>query len=270
MQLSNLNLFAMKKILILISVALMCTTLLYAQAGEGGDDVLRTKKGAPVLPQTGDWAIGIDATPFFRYIGNMFTTNNNPYYPAFGFTAQVPGTVFAKYKVSEKTTYRGSLLIGVTNETSKSQNLTDPDLVDKTTTSALTIGILGGIEKNRQVFGRLVGLYGVQAGIMMDPYNAGTYMGKLRFKDADDSNNNYKNVGGSTLSIMAGGFVGVEFFFAPNMALAGEFGYNVSFYTQGNRKFVPESGTETTTDYGGSGIELDPTASGSLQLLFYF
>ncbi len=260
----------MKKLLILLSALLICLTAIQAQMEDPEDEVLRTKKGVPILPQTGDWAIGIDATPFFRYIGNFFTTNNNPYYPVFGFTAQVPGTIFAKYKVSATTTYRGALLIGASNETNKSQNVTDPDLVDKTTTSALTIGLLGGIQKNRQVFGRLVGFYGVQAGIMKDPYNAGTYLGKLSFKDANDSNNNYKNVGGSTYSIMAGGFVGVEFYFAPNMALAGEFGYNINFYTQGKRQYVPESGTETTTDYGGSGVELAPSASGNLQLLFYF
>ncbi len=38
-------------------------------------------------------------------------------------------------------------------------------------------------------------------------------MGKLSFKDANDSNNNYKLTGGNTYSFMAGGFVGVEFFF---------------------------------------------------------
>ncbi|MBL7111342.1 MAG: hypothetical protein ISS19_05310 [Bacteroidales bacterium] len=69
---------------------------------------------------------------------------------------------------------------------------------------------------------------------------------------------------------MAGGFVGVEFFFAPRMALAGEFGYDLLFYTQGDRKYVPETGTENITDYGSTGVELAPTASGNLQLLFYF
>ncbi|MBA7568943.1 hypothetical protein ES708_10680 [subsurface metagenome] len=260
----------MKKLLVFLSVILICTTVIQGQVQEPGDKILRTKKGVPVLPQTGDWAIGIDATPFFQYLGNIFTTNNNPYFPAFGFTAQAPREIFGKYNISETTTYRGALLIGVSNNTSRSQNAADPDLVNKTTTSALTIGLVGGIQKNRQMFGRLVGIYGVQAGIINEPYNAGTYMGKLSFDDANDSNNNFKFTGGNTYLIMAGGFVGVEFFFAPRMALAGEFGYDILFYTQMNRKNVPENGAETITDYGVIGVEFAPTASGNLQLLFYF
>ena len=106
--------------------------------------------------------------------------------------------------------------------------------------------------------------------IIKEPYDAGIYMGKLSFKDGNDSNNNYKLTGGNTYSLMAGGFVRIEFFFAPRMALAGEFGYDILFFTQGDRKNVPETGAETITDYGGTGVEFAPTASGNLQLLFYF
>ena len=260
----------MKKLLVTLSVILLCLTAALAQAEGQGDVVLRTKKGVPVMPQVGDWAIGINATPFFMYLGNIFTTNNNPYFPSFGFTAQAPGAIYGKYIASKTTTYRGTLLIGVSNETTKSQNAIDPDLVDKTTISALSVGLIGGIQKNREMFGRLVGYYGAQAGVMMDPYNAGFYMGKLSYKDANDSDNDYKNTGGNTFSFMAGGLVGVEFFFAPRMALSGEFGYDLVFYTQGNRKNVPATGTETITDYGVTGIQFEPRASGSLQLLFFF
>ena len=263
----------MKKVLTLLFALFAGITLIRAQAGETGEtgqDLLLTKKGVPVLPQKGDWAIGIDATPFFRYLGNIFTSTNNPYYPTFGFTAQQPGAIFGKYKVSENTTYRGSLLIGVSSDVSRSRNATNPDQVDKTTTSAISLGLVAGIEKNRQVFGRLAGIYGVQAGVMKDPYNAGTYMGTLKFKDASDSNNNYKRTGGNTYSILAGGFVGVEFYIAPRIALAGEFGYNIRLYVEGDRKFVPETGTETVQSYGGMGVGFAPSQSGNLQLLFYF
>lgn len=260
----------MEKLLACFAAFLVCTTSIHSQVEEPGDGILRTKRGVPVLPRKGDWAVGIDATPFFRYAGNIFTSNNNPYYPVFGFTAQVPGAIFGKYKLSEKTTIRGALLIGVSTETSKSANTINPDLVDKRTISALSIGLVGGLERNRQVFGRLAGIYGVQAGVRKDPYNSGIYMGKFRFKDAYQSDNNFKRTGGNTYSVMAGGFLGVEFFVAPRIALAGEFAYNVSFYFQGNRKNVPETGDETILDYGGTGVEFAPGESGNLQLLFYF
>ena len=258
----------MKKLFISLFVFLCCTAIIHIQAQDSGTDVLRTKKGVAVLPEVGDWAIGIDATPFFRYVGNIFA--NNPYAPSFGFTAQAPGAIFGKYKVTETVSYRGTLLFGITNETTKSPNATDPDQIDKTTTSALSIGLVGGIQVSRVVFGRLSGFYGAQAGIMKDPYDAGTYTGALSFKDGNDSDNDYKAVGGSTYGIMAGGFIGIEYFFAPRMALAGEFGYDLMFYTQGKRKYKPATGDEIVTDFGGNGIELTPNASGNLQLLFYF
>jgi hypothetical protein len=260
----------MKKLLTCFFALLLGSMLIRAQAEEPEKDVLRTKKGVPILPQKGDWAIGIDATPFFRYLGNIFTSNNNPYYPAFGFTAQQPGAIYGKYRVSESTAYRGSLLIGISNDVERSRNTTNPDQVDRTITSAVSIGLTAGIEKNRQVFGRLAGIYGVQAGLMKEPYNAGAYLGKRHFKDASDSNNNYRLTGGNTYSLLAGGFVGVEFYLAPRIALAGEFGYNVRFYMQGDRKYVPEAGSTTIQDYGAMGLGFAPSQSGNLQLLFYF
>ena len=50
---------------------------------------LTSKKGEPILPEAGDWAIGIDATPFLNYAGNFFgkTTNNNA--PTFNFFTNI-------------------------------------------------------------------------------------------------------------------------------------------------------------------------------------
>jgi hypothetical protein len=254
---------------ILISLVLTAATM--GLCAQGESEVLCTKKGIPIKPSAGDFAIGIDATPFFRYAGNLFS-GNNPYFPSFGFTAQAPGSIFGKYKVSETTTYRAALLIGVSNETDKSQNVTDPDQVDKTTTSALTIGLTAGIEKHREIFGRMSGYYGAQAGICMDPYYnaANGYYGKLSYKDGNDSNNDYKETGGSTYCLSAGGFAGVEFYFAPRIALAGEFGYYLEVFTQGKRTGKPATGSEFTIDSGSMGVDFMPAASGNLVLLFYF
>lgn len=256
---------------ILISLLLISVTLgLYAQFEA---EVLATKKGVPIKPIAGDWAIGIDATPFFQYAGNLFS-NGNPYYPSFGFTAQAPGSIFGKYKASETTTYRASILIGYSNETMKDGNVTDPDIVDKATTSALTLGLSAGIEKHREIFGRLSGYFGAQALIRSDPYfSAGfpfNYYGKLNYKDGVDSDNDYVESGGSTITVAAGGFVGVEFYIAPRIALMGEYGYYLSFLTQGQRMAKPATGTETIVDYGSSGFEAMPMSSGNLVLLFYF
>jgi hypothetical protein len=261
----------MKKIF--ISVLLLIVTVgIYAQSET---EVLKTKRGVPIIPAVGDFAIGIDATPFFQFAGNLFS-NSNPYYPSFGFTAQAPGSIFGKYKASATTTYRATLLIGYTSETIKEGNSTDPDVIDKMNASALSIGLSAGIEKHREIFGRLSGYFGAQAGVRNDPWafydntEGRYYYGKFSFKDGNDSNNDYTESGGSKISVSAGGFLGVEFYIAPRIALAGEYGYYLNFYSQGKRVAKPASGTETIIDYGNGGFEAMPAASGNLVLLFYF
>lgn len=257
----------MKKLI--VSLIIMTVTLgLYAQEGT---EVLTTKKGVPIIPEAGSFAFGIDATPFFRYAGNLFS-GNNPYYPSFGFTAQNPGSFFVKYKASTSITYRASVLIGFSNNTDKNENFADPDQENKVTYTALTVGLAGGIEKHLDFFGRLSGYFGGQVGIRQDPYydNSTNEYGLQSFKDGNDSNNNYKEVGGNTLSIFAGGFTGVEFYIAPRVALMGELGYYLSYYTQMKRVFKPASGTDNVIDHGSGGFEFEPVPGGSLILLFYF
>jgi len=38
---------------------------------------LTSKKGEPILPEAGDWAIGIDATPFLNYAGQLLSTSGS-------------------------------------------------------------------------------------------------------------------------------------------------------------------------------------------------
>jgi len=256
----------MKATLVFVVLAIL-TMGIYAQANE---EVLTTKKGVPIKPVVGDFAIGIDASPFFRYAGNLFA-GNNPYFPSFGFTAQAPGSIFGKYKASATTNYRAAVLIGYSSENEKTQNFTDPDQVDKAKASAVTIGLTGGIEKHRNFVGRLSGYYGGQAGFRVDPwYDAALdYSGKLTVKDGNDSNDDYEEVGGTTFTILAGGFVGIEFYIAPRISISGEFGYNLNFHTQGERTGKPATGTEIIIDYGCGGFDFMPVASGNLVLLFY-
>jgi len=148
----------MKRSIVLL-IMILAALGLFAQT-EPGSDVLTNKRGIAIKPVSGDFAVGIDATPFFRWAGNLFS-NNNPYSPSFGFTAQAPGSIFGKYKVSSTTTYRAVLLIGYTSETDKSPNSTDPDMVDKTSASALTIGLTGGIENT--------GMFSVVSPAIMEP-----------------------------------------------------------------------------------------------------
>ena len=253
----------MKRILAFAVVITMGFSLCFGQ--EETEEVLKSKKGIPILPPTGSWAVGIDASPIFRYMGNIFSTNVNNYVPSFGFTAQTPGAIYVKHKVSPTRTYRFALLIGVSNET---ENVSD-DV--KYNYSAIRLGLTAGIEKNHELFGRMVGVYGLQAGVMKVPdYISGNHYGRLSYKDSQNTASNYVETGGNTFGISLGGFVGIEYFIAPRIALAGEFGLDLIASLNQKRIRKPNTGSDTTIDYGGNGVELSPTQSGNLQLLFYF
>jgi len=74
---------------------------------------LTSRKGEPILPEAGDWAISFDATPFLTYVGNMFSRdtlkNGAPYAQWTNANYMV---VNGKYFINEKTAYRVSVRLG--------------------------------------------------------------------------------------------------------------------------------------------------------------
>lgn len=250
---------------IILFAVIIVTGFSFCFGQEETEEVLKSKKGIPILPPTGSWAIGIDASPIFRYVGNIFSTNVNSYVPSFGFTAQTPGAIYVKHKITPTKTYRFVLLIGVSNET-----VNEDDNI-KRIYSAIQLGLTAGVEKSKELFGRMVGVYGLQAGVMKTPYNiGGGHYGKLNYKNSLPGATQYIETGGNTFGVVLGGFVGIEYFIAPRVALAGEFGLDLVGYLNQKREYQPSPGTNITQDYGGSGVQLSPTQSGNLQLLFYF
>jgi len=159
----------MKKTLIMVAVAFVGTNV-FAQD-------LTSKKGEPILPEAGDWAIGIDANPFLNYAGNFFgkTTSNSA--PSFNFLNGVQ-VITGKYFKEAQTAYRGSLRIGLISETNR-QMVSDRSVVSNTTyplpvatvenewkQSTTAVGLSAGIEK-RKGKTRLQGFYGGEVGVYM-------------------------------------------------------------------------------------------------------
>lgn len=238
---------------------------------------LVNKKGLSIHPEVGDWAIGVDATPFLNYAGNMFKiASANNVAPSFGFTAQNPGSLVGKYVAAENKFYRFGLTIGISANSEDVLNIRDDENPNQFTTSALAIGISAGIEHRRAFKNRLVGYFGYEAGVMQTPYNGTSrnsgevITGKATYTDNEISSNSYVEKGGNTISISANGFVGVEYFFAPKIAISGEFGFGLKAYRKGDRKYEPETGTKEIIDAKKQGFSLSPKSSGDLVLLFYF
>jgi hypothetical protein len=75
---------------------------------------LTSKKGEPFLPEAGDWAVSIDATPFLNYAGNFFgktTANAAPTWNNYGLNQSITG----KYFKDATTAYRATIRVGFDN-----------------------------------------------------------------------------------------------------------------------------------------------------------
>lgn len=94
------------KIIIVIALILCCQISIQAQSTVENDTSIQVHS---FLPQAGSFAIGVDATPVFNYLGNMF--NNTV-----GNTLDLSRpAIYAKYYFSDKVALRAVVAISSTN-----------------------------------------------------------------------------------------------------------------------------------------------------------
>lgn len=273
----------MKKSILVVAACALGMTTAFAQD-------LTSKKGETILPEAGDWAIGVEATPFLSYFGNMLNGNTNNQFNGWNYT-NGGNMITGKMFTSETMAYRGMLRIGFGSNT-----WTNP-LVDETSTStpvAMTedeykqswnyIGLGGGLEWRRGK-GRLQGYYGGMLMFSMaggkDAYSYGnafstTNTAPLTTVDfttgatASSGSRTTEMKWGSTMAFGLRGFIGAEFFILPKLSIGGEFGWGLAFSSTGAGTMTTESwngtGTTTTTSDTGSsssfGIDTDNNAFG--------
>jgi len=211
--------------------------------------VLTSKKGLPILPQKGDFAIGASAAPFLDFIGNITKINSTAVFssPAsMSFLEPSKMYIYGKYFLDDKTAIRGKFRFASTSKTSsnfvtKNGGVSGVDMVeDKWTNSTTNILVSAGLEKRRG-YGRLQGYYGAEAmlslmGGLKDTYTYGNEI-NTTYKTPTRTNFNSNVFGGSTydtnnsteavFGIGLNCFVGVEYFFAPKISIGGEFGWGV-------------------------------------------
>ena len=272
----------MKKSTLFIAAVAFSVTTAFAQD-------LTSKKGEPILPEAGDYAIGIDATPLLTYFGNMANGGTNG---AFGWNYTNSGNMITgKMFASETMAYRGMIRIGFGSNT-----WTNPVVDDASTSSPVGmtedemkqswnyIGLGGGLEWRRGK-GRLQGYWG---GMLMFSMSGGK--STFSYGNAFSSTNTAPtttidfttgataNVGsrtlenkmGSTMMFGLRGFAGAEFFVLPKISVGGEFGWGLGFAKTGAGTMDTESwngtGTTTTTSDTGTsssfGIDTDNNAFG--------
>jgi hypothetical protein len=202
------------------------------------DSVLKNKKGKPVLPEKGDFALGISANPIFNFVGNMFSSSgSNQLYLNF-----LNGQVYGKYFTSSQSALR--LKLGIYNSTSHYENNVEDDyninhkVTDEMDYSYNSISFAAGIEK-RKGSGRLQVSYGGELLLSLYSYsNKYSYGNAFSVTNTSptttyDFYNSYsyktstrplesKRNDGLTTGLRA--FTGIEYFVFPKISVGGEIG----------------------------------------------
>jgi hypothetical protein len=278
----------MKKTILFVAMALGLSTA-FAQD-------LTSKKGEKYLPESGDWAIGADATPFLDYVGNFFGKTGPNVSPTMSFAnggMMLQGKMFK----DDKTAYRVGLRIGFGSLTTHNAITSLGDslgLAKDISTSEMNIGLSAGLEK-RKGAGRLQGFYGAEAGLAFGGGGTVTNTYAMELNSARNAagggplvaSRTAETVTGSVFMFGIRGFAGVEYFVLPKISIAGEFGWGLSFATTGDDTKTDDSvsGTPgalvakstTTTTEGPSAFVLDTDNNnqlfgpvGSLRIIFHF
>lgn len=247
---------------------------------------LVTKKGVAILPESGDWAISIDASPILKYLGNFVGTSGTNSVPVFSFLSGNQ-TILGKYYVDSEKAYRLGVRLGLASNTSTSKvvSLPIPDPIyyvdDVTTTSNTNIGMTFGMEW-RKGKTRLQGFYGAEAGLAVSSFGTSITYGN-NLSPYNPVNRLLENKPGTSFGLGVRGFIGAEYFLFPKIAIGGEFGWGLALRTigEGTSKSEYWDGTAVKTTIhptGGStsfGFDSDNLSSifgpaGTLRLTLHF
>lgn len=247
--------YYMKKTILLVAASL-ATIVASAQ--------MTSKNGSAILPESGDWSIGIGATSTLNYFGNLMNGDND----AMAFDWTNGGNVITgKMMKDANTAYRAGIRLGFGSTSSSESNPATGEL-SKTTLSGSDITLSGGIQKYRGK-GRVQGIYGAEALI-----NLGGGKTEYEYNGTPGAGSILTSKDGSTFGLGVRGFIGVEYFFAPKMSLSGEFGWGLALASTGEGETTSADGSGGSTSVKTAksstfGVDTD-NAGGSINLNFYF
>jgi hypothetical protein len=227
----------MKKINFLFVLVIVALTT-YAQEG------LVSKKGEPILPENGDWAVSIDATPFLEYAGNFIGSHSYNAAPTFNFLSGNQA-IIGKYFADINRAYRFGLRLGfgsssTTTKVSFIPSSFPPRYVDDVSNiSGKNIGLTAGMEW-RKGKTRLQGFYGVEAGLALSSSaTSNTYGNALSI--SNPTSRLVKSEDGTSFGLGLRGFLGAEYFIFSKIAIGGEFGWGFAYNTTGEGIYETEA-----------------------------
>jgi hypothetical protein len=293
----------MKKI-IGVSLALVFSVASFSQ-----NEQIQNKNGVDMMPEAGEWGVGMNALPVLNYIGNAFNGNTGNFNMGGNkFVNYWAGnTLFGKYMLSDDNAVRAQLRVGQFNTTYNnfvySDRANNPDslLNDSYTTRSSFYNIGVGYEFRRGK-NRLRGIYGgevmymFQRGMSTD-YTYGNGFGTGNQAPTSTSwfgwggVNNESALGERMVSQKGGnfngaglrGFIGVEYYVLPKICIGTEFGWGLMYGKTGEMTTTTEYWSPTAAVPTGEVItrQVKTAASnnltidtdnfgGSLYMMFYF
>lgn len=238
----------MKKRLLFVA-AIFAATATFAQDG------LTSKKGEAYLPEAGDWSIGFNANSLLDYVGNAANGSTGNSLTAPWMAGTISQELRAKMFKDEKTAYRLRFRIGTGSTSSDVLGKYDSDAdattadVDYTVTTKVSDGfsvVLGGGLEKRRGNTRIQGYYGGEVYIALLGGQTTEISDSRTLSDdysLGGSPRTTKDANGGTFKLGLGGFVGVEWFFAPKVSLGAEYSWGLAMSST--------SEGETATEYWG-------------------
>jgi hypothetical protein len=233
----------MKKLLILMMI--FCAIQVSAQPQN--ENVLVSKTGKIILPEGGEYAVGISTNPLISFVGNMFNEkeNNNFYIQSLGGT-----TIYGKYFASPQMAWRAKIYVNYRN-----------DRLFESENSTYNSRIHFGYEK-RHGDSRWQFLFGPE--ILLEAYGE-TYKGinvntnQVIYRNSEDRFN-----------MGARGFAGIEYFIFPKISLAAELGLSVIGTVWGkDSRWIGSEENKETQNISNFLIRTDHL-DGQLMLMFHF
>lgn len=276
----------MKKIILSLSLCLVVAATV-AQGQESSNN-------SSYLPQAGDFALGLDASPFLRYTGNLFSLSGNNDAPTFsGLQGQ---GIYGKYFLTDNQAIRAKLLLNIYSTSNKQSVQNDEAIsttpnataIDTKTTGTTDVDLSLGYELRRGI-GRIQGFFGGELALGLDrtstAYEYGNPMTVANSEPTtgfqiNPSRRTLESKGGVNFTCGLHGFVGVEYFIANQVSIGGEFTLGLATSVRGQNEVTYQEvvagevreATERSrsSDAIANTFGIKTVTEGSIFLLFYF
>ena len=254
----------------------MCFCIGFAamsQNTEEANPAYSSKRGVYLLPEAGDFALGIDAYPFLQYLGSFFSRYGGSAPKFQGFNE----TIYGKYFLTDDRALRARLSFDFFNNAEKGVVRNDEEVMNNPLNANATVIDVWNYSRSsvdlgvgyefRRGKGRVQGFYGGEVFLGFQSGEKGKYewanpmtavnpAPSTSWGSSSNRTTEYKD--GNTFSAGVGGFVGVEYFFAPQMSIGGELSLRLKLSFTGQSETTSEN-WNTSSDK----LQVQTTRSGS-------